>query len=668
MTEKTETKVEEKVKYTKLEDLPGVGPAMIEKLMADNVIDLIGLAVRTPKYLSENLGINGKTAVKLIQIARDSVDMGFEKAKKVEKKKENLKKYSTGSEKFDELMNGGFESGSIVELFGEFGCHSSDTKVLTIDGEKHYKDIKKGDYVLGVDKNKKLTKTKVLDIFEYDYNNDLLEFKTKRMNLLITPNHKVYFKRSNKCKERKINANEAFSKTGGIFQISFDYNGKNEEYFDLMKYYKPKTLKYPKKGHSLNLLKKIKTKSLLAIMGWYISEGYIFKSKNADYIALSIGNDLKRKQMKKILQESNVKYKEYERSYIIYHQDFAEFMKLCGEGAGNKKIPNFVFEYDKKLLKILFESMMNGDGNKNGFTYYTSSNKLKEQFIILCIHLGYSSSWKKTKKRNSKLKDGREIKQNLNSYYINICKNPKGTFDKRYNMKKIPYKGKVWCFETETSNFFTIRDGTIAFSGNSAKTQIAHVMAVSVIKEDPKAKVFWIDAEGTFKPKRIREISKGWGLDPDKVMDQIMVGRAYNSDHQELLGQKAEEEIIMNKVRIKLIIVDSLTAHYRVEYQGRGTLNERQMKINKHMHQLRKMADLQDLLVVVTNQVMSNPAMMFGDPTTAIGGHIVGHNSVYRLYLRKSAKGARVAKLIDAPELPDGSCSFYIVEGGLKDI
>jgi DNA repair protein RadA len=80
-----------------------------------------------------------------------------------------------------------------------------------------------------------------------------------------------------------------------------------------------------------------------------------------------------------------------------------------------------------------------------------------------------------------------------------------------------------------------------------------------------------------------------------------------------------------------------------------------------------KLAEQHNLAVYVTNQVMSNPAQMFGDPTTAIGGNIVGHASTYRIYLRRGKKGSRVAKMIDSPNLPDTECVFFVTASGVKD-
>jgi len=202
----------------------------------------------------------------------------------------------------------------------------------------------------------------------------------------------------------------------------------------------------------------------------------------------------------------------------------------------------------------------------------------------------------------------------------------------------------------------------------SGKTQIAHILAVNSIKLDEDNYVVYIDTENTFRPERIIELSHGAGVDPDLVLKHIKVARAYNSDHQMLLAEKVEDLIKSQNLKVRLVIVDSLTAHFRAEFIGRGTLAERQQKLNKHMHTLLKLADTYNLCVYLTNQVMARPDVFFGDPTQAIGGHIVAHASTFRIYLRKGKKGSRVAKLVDSPNLPEGECNFMVETEGLKDL
>jgi DNA repair protein RadA len=205
----------------------------------------------------------------------------------------------------------------------------------------------------------------------------------------------------------------------------------------------------------------------------------------------------------------------------------------------------------------------------------------------------------------------------------------------------------------------------------SGKTALAHQLAVSAqlpLKEGgADGVVVWIDTEGTFRPERIKQIAEVNNLDYKALLGKIQVVRAFNSDHQMILAEKVEDLINNEKIPVKLVIVDSLMSHFRSEFVGRGTLADRQQKLNKHMHVLLKLAHTYNITVYVTNQVMSKPDTFFGDPTEAIGGHIVAHASTTRLYLRRGKKGSRVAKLVDAPALKDGECMFYITDAGIRD-
>ncbi len=204
----------------------------------------------------------------------------------------------------------------------------------------------------------------------------------------------------------------------------------------------------------------------------------------------------------------------------------------------------------------------------------------------------------------------------------------------------------------------------------SGKTQLGLQLAVNVqLPEEKKGangKAVWIDTEATFRPERIKQLAQAIGANPEKVLKNIFVARAFNADHQILLIDKVGE-LIKNGEPIRLLVIDSLTAHFRAEYSGRGQLADRQQKLNRYLHTLMRLAEQHNLAIYVTNQVMANPAMMFGDPTVAVGGNIVGHASTYRLYLRRGKKDSRVAKLIDSPNLPDNETVFFLTKDGIRD-
>jgi DNA repair protein RadA len=203
----------------------------------------------------------------------------------------------------------------------------------------------------------------------------------------------------------------------------------------------------------------------------------------------------------------------------------------------------------------------------------------------------------------------------------------------------------------------------------SGKTQFMHQLAVNVQlpTEDGGlgGEVIVIDTENTFRPERIVSMAEAVGLDPKEALAKIHVARAFNSHHQMLLAEKATE--LAKGKNIKLLIVDSLTAHFRAEYIGRGTLADRQGKLNRFMHDILRFGDLNNAAIAVTNQVHAKPDAFFGDPTRPVGGHIVGHTATFRLYLRKSKGNKRICRLIDSPHLPEGEAVVSVAEEGIRD-
>ena len=219
---------------------------------------------------------------------------------------------------------------------------------------------------------------------------------------------------------------------------------------------------------------------------------------------------------------------------------------------------------------------------------------------------------------------------------------------------------------------FEVPGGHAFVSGNMPtilhNSQICHTLCV--MAQQPRgeggldAGSVYIDTEGTFRPERIQEIAEARGLDSEKVLSRITVARAYNSAHQELIVKDLGRIIEPNKV--KLVILDSAVAHYRAEFLGRGTLAERQQRLNRFMHQLLRTAEIYNIAVVVTNQVQSAPDSFFGDPTRPTGGHVVAHTSTYRIYLRKAAKN-RIARMVDSPYHPERDTVFVLNDRGVDD-
>jgi DNA repair protein RadA len=205
----------------------------------------------------------------------------------------------------------------------------------------------------------------------------------------------------------------------------------------------------------------------------------------------------------------------------------------------------------------------------------------------------------------------------------------------------------------------------------SGKSQICHELCVNVQLPPERGGLggaaLYVDTENTFRTERIVQMSNHLGLDPEQVVKNIIYAEAYTSDHQMFLLDNADEVIKENNV--KLIIIDSLTAHFRSEYIGREMLAPRQQRLNKHMHKIIRLARAFNAVAVVTNQVMAKPDVFFGDAVHPIGGHIVGHTSHTRVYLRRASHGpVRIARLVSSPYLPEGEEIFKITGNGIEDV
>jgi DNA repair protein RadA len=203
---------------------------------------------------------------------------------------------------------------------------------------------------------------------------------------------------------------------------------------------------------------------------------------------------------------------------------------------------------------------------------------------------------------------------------------------------------------------------------SAGKSQICHTLCVAasqLIKND-LGNIIFVDSENTFRADRIHQIAEQRGLDPLPILEKIFHCQVYSSEHLESVIYDLDKSI--EQYNAKIVIIDSLISLHRAEYSGRGTLADRQQRLGKMLNKLRRYADIYNIAVVITNQVVSHPDVAHPgfDSTKAAGGNIVAHGSTYRIFLRKSGKN-RVATMFDSPSHPYEHIKFSISESGIQD-
>lgn len=248
---------------------------------------------------------------------------------------------------------------------------------------------------------------------------------------------------------------------------------------------------------------------------------------------------------------------------------------------------------------------------------------------------------------------------------LKILKEQKLYWEKITSKQIVPYDDYVYDVEVEDTHNFVGGFRPMLLHNSQLGFQLSVNVQKPVEEGGLGGAVIFVDTEHTFRPDRIAQLAEAQGMEVQQVLSNIHVARAENSDHQIILVEKCEE--LIKEKNIRLIVVDSLMSQFRSDYMGRGALGERQQKLNKHVHTLQRLADTYNLAIYMTNQVMDDPGMLFGDPTKPIGGNVVAHISTYRMYLRKGKEEKRIARLVDSPNLPEGECVFKVTKEGLKD-
>ena len=193
--------------------------------------------------------------------------------------------------------------------------------------------------------------------------------------------------------------------------------------------------------------------------------------------------------------------------------------------------------------------------------------------------------------------------------------------------------------------------------------------------------VIVIDTESTVSIVRIKEILSYYTTTQkvEEALQNLHIVQPQSSSEQQIVLKSFLEDnaagylkyFKANAPPLKLIIIDSLTALFRAQFIGRGTLSERQQRLNQHLRELHLFAQKAGVPALVTNQVLSSPDP-FHHGEFAVGGNVIA--STYRLSMQKrgggatNAKNLRVIKMVDSSRLKTCEKFFKLGNRGVIDI
>lgn len=401
-------------------------------------------------------------------------------------------------------------------------------------------------------------------------------------------------------------------------------------------------LKHAGRGKSSRIPRRIRVdEELLWLIGLFIAEGDYIVDKEGRPIGIKITSNRKplknaKEILKKRFQEINVETSRSRTLHVrsrllayIFREAFRVPVTRRGKEAEDKTVPEWIINLPPSKMKFFLKGLWDGSRHhtrprKGRIIFTTSSRRLAEDISLLLLRFGVVASIQKL--------DNIKLKPNWKQTY-------------RVEAAGLDIDNPLQLDKT-SQNLHAPTFGDLVF-----------------------AKIKKIEEIPITEPTTVYDFSvKPNGEEIENFLAGFSGVCCHNSDHQILLLEKADKVIKENNIR--LIIIDSLTAHFRSEYVGRQNLPERQQKLNKHMHRLLRLSRAFNAAAVVTNQVMARPDEYFSAMAVLpVGGHIVGHTSHTRVYLRKAAgKNTRIARLVSSPYLPEGEAIFKITENGVEDL
>ena len=354
-------------------------------------------------------------------------------------------------------------------------CYSKDTEVLTEEGWKKYNEVKDLKIAQFETKRKTIEFLPHNGLYIYDYKGKMYNFKNKRNDILVTPNHKMLIKKERGNEYEEQRAEEIQYKRIKILN-SGEYINKNYKKYFILPKIKHKQKRIHPKYTNQHKPKKIPMNLWLEFLGYYLIEGGV---ETKPTIGITQKNKSNIKKIKDCLLNlskhigftlTEIKKEKYTKFKITNTQLYT-LLESLGRKSYEKKFTIKLSELSKEQISILYEAMMLGDGSSNDESYGSTSINLIDAFQAIAFLNKRSAS--KSLHYKGKSRGNRK-----DMYRISLSKNIELSIRKDSNhIKKIKYKGKVFCFSTKTGFFVTRRNGKIAIQGNTLSAQTSVLAA-----------------------------------------------------------------------------------------------------------------------------------------------------------------------------------------------
>ena len=492
-----------------------VGALLVRALGKGNVVGILMPASHTPKQDNDDARALAKAwGIMTYEVGIDPIFSAFEKS--LPKEGGNRIAYANVKARIRMVINYYVANTHKMLVAGTgdrsedllgFFCYDEKTRAVTVNGPKNLRELKPGDIVFSLDfETQKIVESKVEDVYRFPYEEQMIHFRGRGADVMVTPNHRMLIHTSSSTPESKLvfrAAEECLKSRDILTPVPLGWAGNPNL---------SSTVNLVFKQRHIERTVSLSIEDAFYILGLFIGDGCVSTGKvvlpvksglsRPEYTSAHHGRDGRFVQVEASKTDVHMKeYDTFETTFSLpsYTKDAArsrllemltkykigysltrdtvrissrgiyDFFAQCGIGARNKHIPHWILSYPSEYLVHLLRGLKDSDGlhRESGSCYYTSSEKLKDDFVHLCFKLGRRASVTNQGPRRPRI-NSKTINTGP-SFTISYASKPRSQHALKSRLAKlVAYKGEVWCPSVPPfENLLVERNGKYVFSGNT---------------------------------------------------------------------------------------------------------------------------------------------------------------------------------------------------------
>ncbi len=374
------------------------------------------------------------------------------------------------------------ETAAAVGLLGNAGiqaCFDKDTEVLTKDGYKRWPDVTEQDVLATVNpKTGELEWQRPTQVYQYDYKGKMYHVKNRHVDLMVTPNHRMWVRRRDHSEFETIEAQHVFGKTVEYQVGGLGWKGDRYKTHTLLGFSQNRG-SWKKQVAPLH----IPLETWAEFLGYYLSEGSSDYIKGTYRIRITQRKGWVRDAMRACFYKLPLHYREEDDGFTFASEQLYRAVNQFGKSY-EKYIPEYAKNWTPNVLEILYEAFRKGDGDQNG-TLYTASSRLRDDFEEVILKIGWGVAHRLRPQSEPGFIRGRKIQSTRPQYKILVNKHhltpafEQASYKSPVHASRLKgvgtrlferweqYDGKVYCASVPNGLLVVRRNGQSIVSGNS---------------------------------------------------------------------------------------------------------------------------------------------------------------------------------------------------------